>query len=84
MGERVPEVMMTDWKRSSTGLMAREASRQHSCSRGSFTPDMMLPCDGMRLEKDAVEKDEVRSGEDEPRDTLSLVLFDGTKINKET
>lgn len=33
MGDSVPEVMMTDWKRSNTGLMAREASRQLSCDR---------------------------------------------------
>ena len=30
IGESVPEVMITDWKRSITGLMAMEASRQLS------------------------------------------------------
>lgn len=44
MGESVPEVMMTGWKRSSTGRMAREASRQASCRRrGSETPAVRLP-----------------------------------------
>ena len=33
-GERVPEVITTDWKRSKTGLMAIEASLQHSWTSG--------------------------------------------------
>ena len=35
--------MMTDWNLSKTGFTAREASRQQSCSKGSFTPETMLP-----------------------------------------
>ena len=34
--ERVPEVMMTDWKRSKTGLIAIDASLQHSWKSGSL------------------------------------------------
>jgi len=50
IGERVPEVMTTDWKRSKTGLMAMEASLQQnwksgSCSVGvrSSYGSMMMP-----------------------------------------
>ena len=38
-----PDVIMTDWNRSNTGFTAKEASRQHSCNKGSFTPDIILP-----------------------------------------
>lgn len=44
MGDSVPEVMTTDWKRRITGRIAMEASRQLSCSSGSVTPATMLPC----------------------------------------
>jgi hypothetical protein len=36
-GDRVPEVMTTDWKRSKTGLMAMEASKQRKCIKGLKT-----------------------------------------------
>lgn len=36
-GEIVPEVMMTEEKRSKTGLMAMEASRQVKCRMGLGT-----------------------------------------------
>ena len=36
IGESVPEVMTTDWKRSKTGLIAMEASLQQNWKRGSL------------------------------------------------
>ena len=36
MGESVPEVMTTDWKRSNTGLIAMDASLQQNWKSGSW------------------------------------------------
>ena len=51
IGESVPDVMMTLWNRSSTGLMAILESKQHSCSSGSVIPDTTEPCGSRTMEK---------------------------------
>ena len=41
-GQLTPEVMMTDWKRSKTGLMAMEASRQLGGGRGGLINNELI------------------------------------------
>lgn len=55
----VPDVMITDWNLSNTGFTARDASRQQSCSSGSFTPDTMLPCKVKKVSDNSVQWHEV-------------------------
>ena len=43
IGLRVPEVIITDWNLSNTGLIAIEASKQHNCNNSSDTPATTLP-----------------------------------------
>mmetsp|Transcript_13350 Transcript_13350/g.33985 ORF Transcript_13350/g.33985 Transcript_13350/m.33985 type:complete len:205 (+) Transcript_13350:1041-1655(+) len=51
MGESVPEVITTLWKRSKTCLMAMEASRQHSCITGSGSEGVRSSDGSSRMEK---------------------------------
>ena len=49
-GEMVPEVMITDEKRSKTGLMAMAASRQVKCKMG-FETAALADSKGSRIRR---------------------------------
>ena len=54
MGERVPEVITTLWKRSKTGLIAIDASLQHSWKSGSRSVGVRSSYGSMRMLKPRV------------------------------